>query len=104
MMFINPIIALIHNAKAGTYHPVLFVENPLPGNPDISLVRYKSKMHHTAGFSTIDEAKKYAEEDLGPKVECKNFSFDSVFEWDGEGIPAMVAFTMPKDSGKLVAV
>lgn len=89
----NPIIALIHNTTADTWHPVVFAESPLPG-PDgpHKPVRHKSKGHHTLGFSTREEAEKDAREVLAPKIAGVTLKLDVVFDWDGEGIPAMVAF------------
>jgi hypothetical protein len=50
-MFLNPILAMLFNAKENRWHPILFLESPLPGPPDAAKpVRHKSKFHHTTGF------------------------------------------------------
>ncbi len=89
-MLFNPIIALLHNQTAERWHPIVFVESPMPGGA--GPVRHKSKMHHTTGFATREEAVANATNDLGPKIEGARLAIDEVFDWDGEGVPAMVHF------------
>lgn len=98
MSLFNPIIGMIHNTKNDTYHPVVFSEHPLPGPPeDGKLVRHKSKMHHTNGFATREEALANARGELAERV-AEHFSgkprfcLAKDFPWDGEGVPAMVVF------------
>lgn len=68
-MLINPIAALIHNTAADKWHPVLFVESPLPGEDSANKpVRYKSKMHRTEGFATREEAEADCKANLAPNV------------------------------------
>lgn len=98
VMLFNPIVCNLHNTKTNRYHPILFVEYPLPGLG--SPIRHKSKGHNTDGFDTRDEAiaecKKLSENaDIGGRL-C----VEKDFEWDGEGIPAMVVFFGEVD-GKL---
>lgn len=89
----NPIIGMIHNRKLNRWHPALYLESPLPGPPNgDKSVRHKSKMHHTAGFATREEAIKNAMDDLAPKCECRQFALEEDIEWDGEDVPAEVAF------------
>jgi hypothetical protein len=92
-MLFNPIIAMLHNSGANRWHPIVFVESPLPGphTPD-KPIRHKSKMHHTGGFATREEAEANAKDDLAPKIEGPRLELATVFEWDGEGIPTMVHF------------
>ena len=106
---LSPIIAMLHNTGQNRWHPVVFVESPLPGPPaDDKPVRHKSKMHHTAGFATREEAASNIVTDLIPRVkehavgEVKT-ALSKDLTWDGEGIPAMVAFFAEQD-GELVAV
>lgn len=94
----NPVIAMLHNTKDQRWHPVVFVESPLPGPPsDDKPVRHKSKMHHTTGFPTREEAVVNVRESLAAQVREHaigdvRFHLDGDIEWDGEGIPAMVDF------------
>lgn len=103
-MIFNPIIALLYNAKLNRWHPILYYESPLPGNPE-NLVRHKSKGHHTEGFATRDEAvasAKQLAEQLA-KEECcdvpAKFALEEDMPWDGEGIPASVAFFIDQGGG-----
>lgn len=45
---------------SGTYHPAFYEEHPMPGPiqpiAELSTIRLKSKMHHTSGFATFEEA------------------------------------------------
>ena len=93
-MLFNVIVALLHNTKEDRWHPIFFYENPLPGPPsDDKPVRYKSKMHHTTGFETREEALASLED---PKFEAEfggiKKCLDEDMPWDGEGIPALVRF------------
>lgn len=96
---LNPIISLIKNTTANTWHTIVFVESPLPGSAETLEkvpVRHKSKMHHTTGFSSREEAvgsipdlqARLATVAVGP-IETK---LEREFEWDGDGPPAMVFF------------
>lgn len=94
----NPVIAMLHNTTAQRWHPVLFNESSLPG-PDApdKPVRHKSRMHHTTGFPTREEALDNARTSLADAVRTQGmgepeFCLDKDFPWDGEGIPAMVVF------------
>jgi len=91
MLMLNPVIANLHNSKTGRWHPIVFVEHPLPGGAD-SVVRHKSKVHHTAGFESKEAANAHARTDLAPKVEGASLRLDTILEWDGQGVPAMVHF------------
>lgn len=60
------VLCILHDKKKGSYHAALLEEDPFPGPvPDIretKIVRLKSKMHHTQGASTLEEAKKHLKE------------------------------------------
>jgi hypothetical protein len=93
----NPVIGMLHNTKLNRWHPILFVEAPLPGPPDVGEpVRHKSKGHHTAGFETRELAlaraeelaKQIAPDSIGPV----SMSLEKDILWDGDGIPALVTF------------
>lgn len=90
----NPIIAILRNEREGTFHPIVFAESPLPGPPDEKKpVRYKSKVHHTTGFATREEAVENATKVLAPEVgDDVRFALVDDVVWDGERVPAVVAF------------
>jgi hypothetical protein len=93
----NPIVGIIHNTKKSRWHPVIFVEHPLPGPPDQNKpVRHKSKAHHTEGFPSREEALNQAS-GMAKKLEPEaigtvSLALEKDFEWDGEGIPAVIVF------------
>lgn len=97
-MYLNPVITILHNLKEQRYHPIVFIEYPLPGPPSPDKpVRHKSKGHHTTGFATRDEAVAYASGELLKLV--KEYSvgkpklcLQKDFPWDGEDVPAMVTY------------
>ncbi len=88
------LVMMLFNIAKETFHPILYLENPLPGNPD-NLTRYKSKMHHTTGFATRDAALKSINEEILPKAK-ESFPFyndivlelEGVLPWDGVETPA----------------
>lgn len=92
-MFINPIIATIHNVTADRWHPVLFLESPLPGpeTPE-KPVRYRSASHHTTGFATRVESDENARNVLAARIPGARLELDTIFAWDGTGTPAIVHF------------
>src|SRR5687768_12948962 len=56
-MYQYALIKMLHNTKQDTYHPIFYYDSPLPGNAgEGSLMRYKSKGHHSTGFKERDEA------------------------------------------------
>lgn len=95
---LNPVIAMLHNETNDRWHPIVFQEAPLPGSYDPDRPRrWKSKMHHTTGFATKEEAEADAGNDLRPRVEALALGpvtvlTEEVFSWDGAGMPALVAF------------
>lgn len=96
-MLLNPVIATLRNTATGRFHPIVFVESPLPGPPNADKpVRHKSKGHHTLGFATRDESDLHSTESLKPACEAQagtcRLKLDTVFEWDGADVPAMVQF------------
>jgi hypothetical protein len=108
-ILVNPIVAMIHDVKNNRWHPILYVESPLPGPPsDNKPVRHKSKMHHTGGFPTRDEAVKNANELAATVVKqgcwesCKMAIVEGEdIPWDGEDIPADVAFFTDRGDGTM---
>jgi hypothetical protein len=86
---------ILHNVKANTYHFAFRVERPMPGPignvEDLSFVRLKSKMHHTAGDATLEAAKdRLKDERKKIAVDDSNVWSDPM-EWDGEPFVTVVA-------------
>ena len=75
---------ILKNTKTGRFHPIPFRMAILPGGVDAG--RYKSIAHHTSGFDTIEQAKDHiaGREDF--------LDTGKIYDWDGEGVPAMVEF------------
>lgn len=84
----NSIVCLLHNTATNRWHPILFVESPLPS--ESKLVRHKSKCHHTEGFESREAANASATE-LAAKVQAR-LLLDDVGEWNGTATPAAVRF------------
>jgi hypothetical protein len=100
------VLGMLRHITADTFHPIVFMVSPMPGGPDSQPTggdRYRSKMHHTTGFPTREEAvanltelsgqvKEHLTPGLQPRV-LKSLADPSCdYEWDGDGIPAMVPF------------
>ena len=95
------IITVTKNLATGRFHPFLWAEAPLPSDDHtpMEVVRYKSKMHHTTGFATLEDALSSATEDLpgrvvlaygrGAEVRVDTIDEDS---WNDGEIPARVMF------------
>jgi hypothetical protein len=90
-MMLNPIVCMLHNTATHRWHPILFVESPLPG--DSKLIRHKSKGHHTQGFDSQEAANQCAKE-WAAQVNAR-LLLDDVGEWNGAEIPAAVRFFGP---------
>lgn len=93
------IVGMIHNVKTDTWHPVIFRDAPMPGPDGYKLGRVKSHGHHTTGFATRAEAE--ADVEQHPHLQGVPFDREWVYEWDGEGIPALVAIAR---DGKVVVL
>lgn len=92
LLLIDPVIAMLHNCRESTWHPILFELKPLPGADGPA--RHKSKGHHTNGFSTRDAALAAAK-DLASHLEGARLFLDQDIEWDGVLMPALVMFFPP---------
>jgi len=95
MSLFNPVIAIIRNTTKDTFHPIVLTENPLPGLPEGKPVRLMSKMHHTAGFKSREEAIENIHGKLFPQVNQHfigepRLDLDAKLEWDGDGNPTTV--------------
>lgn len=82
---------MLQNTVSGRWHPILFRPAPLPGGKDSDLAaqRYRSLGHHTEGFATKEEAMAHIE--ASDKMEWRGL----IWEWDGEGTPAMTEWFAP---------
>ncbi len=74
---------VLRNTATGRFHPIVFYASPKPSEAGESIVRHRSKQHHTAGFATMDEAVEWivAQPTWRPT--------GLVWVWDGEGVPAI---------------
>ncbi len=98
----SPVITLIHNLKLDRWHPSLYLFSPLPGNPE-NLGRHKSKGHHTEGMATKEAAEQCIREKLVPALTgnygTPSLCLDAIEPWDGEGIPASMAYFSDVENG-----
>jgi len=67
------VICIIQLLPEGRFHTMVLCENPLPGpiipTDQLEFIRLKSKMHHTTGFSTLEEAIKNIKFDLLERID-----------------------------------
>jgi len=82
------LIMMLFNFKTETFHPIMYFESPLPGNPD-NLFRFRSKGHRTVGFKNREEALATIEPELVQRLEGHKIfkDLEGDLPWDGEGIP-----------------
>ena len=99
----NHIIGMLHNTGEDKYHPIVFLHHPTPSGID----RYKSKVHHTQGFSERSKAIENAETQMAEWVRNNygepKFCLEKDFVWDGQGVPAMIMYFAEHD-GKIVPI
>jgi hypothetical protein len=86
---VKDVICILKNINTGRYHAAFFEESPMPsqGNTplnELEFIRLKSKMHHTVGADTIDEALKHVVE-MRTKIHVRdeNVCLEPK-EWNGE--------------------
>lgn len=87
------LIMMLKNEQTNTYHPIMYLEKPLPYSEESkNIVRYKSKGHRTNGFTdradallSIDKELTAQLKDMGYNV---NKELDGDLLWDGIEIPA----------------
>jgi hypothetical protein len=90
------LVMMLFNTKTNTYHPIFYLENWFPGPSDSNMnsnyIRYKSKGHHTVGFSDRVEAVKDINDSLVEQIKSigytPNLEIDGDLVWDGESVPA----------------
>lgn len=92
-MYLHALIMMLFNTSSNRWHPIFYFESPLPGPYDEqSIVRYKSKGHHTVGFDNREDALKECvsvKDRLINEMSCPDV-IDETNEdlvWDGEGMP-----------------
>lgn len=89
---------VLRNTATDRFHPIVFYPSPRPSEAGESVVRHRSKGHHTAGFDTLDEAIAF----INARPTWRHTRL--VWAWDGEGIPALTfSFPLPDDRPKLTA-
>lgn len=98
------LITIVKNTATGRFHPFVWRPAPLPSDdhtPSL-LPRYKSKMHHTAGFETFEQAQAAARGELAQTVEAQwgptevdvdGFAGDS---WEEGEVPASIIYRSSK--------
>jgi hypothetical protein len=96
MFLVTPAWGMLFNTKEKRWHPILFMESPLPGPACHWLIRLKSKGHHTTGFAIREEALaeiKKISVDIQPDP---IMDLEKDIPWDGEDIPAIVVLLADK--------
>lgn len=96
----NPVIALLVNTSTKRYHPIIYQESALPGPSYASKpIRHRSLGHDTNGFATREEAVASAQDKAKLIVEKGMWSSCALsldpasdLPWDGQDVPADVAF------------
>lgn len=76
---------ILKNNKTGRFHPISFRLAPVPSSTEKDAAqRFKSIGHHTIGFDTLEAAREW----VSSKDELR--LIEVVWQWDGDGVPAMV--------------
>lgn len=92
------IVAMLHNQAQNTYHPIVFAMAPLPGDAQVEgAMRYRSRGHHTTGFSSREDAVAFATTEWIPVLGADK-ALDGDIIWDGVDIPALTLFFGQQDS------
>ena len=82
------VLLILYDVDNGTYHPAFFEEAPMPGPvlevQEVEIVRLRSKMHHTTGARTIEDAQVLFDE-LATQIEVRdeNRWKHRIVPWDG---------------------
>ena len=87
---------VLHNTATDRYHPIVFRPAPMPSGVDVEsgALRHKSRGHHTEGFPSMAEA------DAHIAARDAWVPTGLVWEWNGDGVPALVHwFVDPVDGG-----
>lgn len=89
-------ICILRDVRTGRFHPCFVEEKPMPGPTlsveDTKFVRAKSKMHHTGGFDTFEEAQAYVRDDFSKKliVPDGNVALNHAINWDSQNIAFVI--------------
>lgn len=85
------------NEKTMRFHPISFRRAPMPGLADENsdLKRYKSIGHHTAGFDSLEEARKFIT-DRADQMRDEGI----VWTWNGVEMPAKVEWFKDAEQGE----
>ena len=85
------VVCIRKHSKTDRFHAFFYEEKPLPGptksSEETNPVRLKSKMHHTQGFDTFDEAKAEIDEMREKKklkIDDENVWTESALDWNGD--------------------
>lgn len=83
------IVCVLHDVKTGRFHAAFFEEAPMPGPvgdiADLTVVRLKSKIHHTEGAPTLEEALTQMDETLLAKMTIADENVvRKAINWDGD--------------------
>jgi len=79
------ILCILRDVDTGRYHVCFFEEHPVPYQDlETRCVRLKSKMHHTIGAATFDEAKDHMKEMREKIILCDNNVSIKPIGWDGQ--------------------
>ena len=95
----NPVLLLLFNTQTERWHPILYWECPPPSGKLGDCWRWKSKGHHTVGFTSREDA--INSKEGGVMHLCQNqyenkvggdvyYDIEHHGEWDGQGNPADV--------------
>ena len=81
------VLCILHDAEGSKrFHPAFIEERPMPGPiqppKDMTFARMESKMHHTGGFATLEEAQASLRDDLSKRILCRNVIYKPI-PWDG---------------------
>ncbi len=82
------LVCILHDHSTNRYHVAFFEESPLPGPvkplDQMGFLRLKSKMHHTGGAPTLQEAEQHVVE-LRKTLDILDSSvLLEPLDWDGQ--------------------
>jgi hypothetical protein len=83
------VFCILRDETTGRFHPAFFEESPLPGPVEAAaetiVVRLKSKMHHTVGFESLEEAVVGLQEELIDRIKVPETNIcKEPIDWDGQ--------------------
>ncbi len=89
-------ICILRDVRGARFHPCFVEERPMPGPvksiADTPFIRAKSKMHHTTGFGTFEEAQRNVLEDFAKKIVLPpaNVGTKKAINWDSADVAFVV--------------